>query len=117
MVSPELMGKRQVEAHGVGGDLIAQGRELLGKSFGLLVADGSVERRNHVEQAGLAGGVGQLDQRESGSNADEVRRGVAGFSLGPTSSIGLPLNVTSPSAIPGHLSLTRPDSPILTLRS
>jgi len=82
MVSPELMGKRQVEAHGVGGDLIAQGRELLGKSFGLLVADGSVERRNHVEQAGLAGGVGQLDQRESGSDADEVRSGVAGFQLG-----------------------------------
>ena len=56
------LGERQVEADRVGGDLVAQGLELLGEPLGLLVADGGVERGDDVEQPGLAGGVGQRDR-------------------------------------------------------
>ncbi len=95
-VQNRRLGERQVEADGVGGDLVAQGLELLGEPLGLLVADGRVERGDDVEEAGLAGRVGQRHHGQPGPHAREVGRLVARLELGADQGDGLPLNVTSP---------------------
>ena len=75
------LGEGQVEADGIGRDLVSQGLELLGEPLGLLVADRGVELGDHVEEAGLAGRIGQRDHGEPGADACEFGCGVARFQL------------------------------------
>ncbi len=73
----------RVEADRVRCDLVAQRLQLFGESLRLLVAHGCVERRDHVEQPSLAGGVAERQQGQSGTDALEIGRLVARLELGP----------------------------------
>src|SRR5581483_4817591 len=80
--TPALLREGQVEADGVGRGLVTERLKLGAETPGLRVANGRVERRHHVEETGLAGGLRQADDAQTGAYAREIGGLVARLELG-----------------------------------
>ena len=77
-----LLGKGEVEAKSVSGDLVPQSGNFGVKTVGLLVANACVQRRNHAEKTGLSGGLAQRNGLEAIQDR-EIRGFIPSLECGP----------------------------------